>query len=42
MAEAQWVGAAMALEAALRVNPHLKSAKTALETIKRRIKRSLH
>jgi tetratricopeptide (TPR) repeat protein len=42
MAEAQWVGAAMALEAALRIDPHLKSVKTALETIKRRIKRSLH
>jgi tetratricopeptide (TPR) repeat protein len=42
MAESHWIGAAMALEAALRVNPHLKSVKTALETIRRRIKRSLH
>jgi tetratricopeptide (TPR) repeat protein len=42
MAESQWVGAAMALEAALRINPHLKSVKTALDTLKRRIKRSLH
>ena len=42
MAEAEWVGASAALDAALRVNPHLKSVRTALETLKRRIKRSLH
>ncbi|MBM3549187.1 MAG: hypothetical protein FJX54_19790 [Alphaproteobacteria bacterium] len=42
MAEAEWVGAANALEAALRVNPHLKNLRTALETLKRKIKRSLH
>jgi tetratricopeptide (TPR) repeat protein len=42
MAESEWVGAATALEAALRVNPHLKNVRTALETLKRRIKRSLH
>lgn len=42
MAEAEWGGAASALEAALRVNPHLKSVRAALETIKRKIRRSLH
>lgn len=42
MAESEWVGATAALEAALRVNPHLKSIRTALETLKRRVKRSLH
>ncbi|MBL8688383.1 MAG: hypothetical protein JNL04_04760 [Rhodospirillaceae bacterium] len=42
MAESEWVGATAALEAALRVNPHLKSVRTALDTLKRRVKRSLH
>ena len=42
MAESEWVGATAALEAALRVNPHLKSFRTAVETLKRRVKRSLH
>ncbi len=42
MAEAEWVGATLALEAALRANPHLKSVRTAIETLKRRIKRSMH
>jgi len=42
MAESEWIGAASALEAALRVNPHLKNVRTALDTIKRKIKRSLH
>jgi tetratricopeptide (TPR) repeat protein len=42
MAESEWVGATAALEAALRVNPHLKSVRTALDTLKRKIKRSLH
>ena len=42
MAESEWVGATAALEAALRVNPHLKSVRTAIETLKRRVKRSLH
>lgn len=42
MAESEWVGATAALEAALRINPHLKNVRTALETLKRRIKRSLH
>ena len=42
MAEAEWVGATPALEAALRANPHLKSVRTAIETLKRRIKRLMH
>ena len=42
MAEAEWVGATLALEAALRANPHLKSVRTAIETLKRRIKRLMH
>lgn len=42
MAESEWVGASAALEAALKVNPHLKSVRTAVETLKRRVKRSLH
>ncbi|MSP48828.1 MAG: hypothetical protein EXQ95_05820 [Alphaproteobacteria bacterium] len=42
MAEAEWVGATAALEAALRVNPHLKSVRTALETLRRRVKRLLN
>lgn len=42
MAESEWVGATAALEAALRINPHLKSVRTAIETLKRRTKRSLH
>lgn len=42
MAEAEWVGATLALEAALRANPHLKSVRTAIETLKHRIKRLMH
>jgi tetratricopeptide (TPR) repeat protein len=42
MAESEWVGATIALEAALRFNPHLKTVRAAVDALKRRIKRSLH
>jgi len=42
MAEGEWHGAEIALNAALRINPHLRSVRTAVETLKRRNRRSLH